>query len=181
MISIQQCVLLVIDVQGKLAGLMHSQSYLRNVQAMIKASQILNIPVLLTEQAPDKIGTTIPEIRGMLANQAPIIKQAFSCCGEAHFMDAFSRLGRTQVIVTGIESHVCVYQTVRDFLRSGYEVHLVVDAVSSRAGLNSTIGIKRSEDEGAIITTTEMIITELIQSTKHPRFRDIMALLKSIT
>ena len=179
MINTDQCVLLVIDVQGKLAGMMHSQNYLRHVQGMIKAAQILNIPILLTEQAPDKIGVTIPEIKDLLPNQSPIIKQTFSCCGQPEFMKAFSDLDRTQIIVTGIEAHVCVYQTVRDLLRGGYEVHLVVDAISSRAGHNSTIGVKRSEDEGAVLTTTEMIITELIQSTQHPKFRDIMLLLKN--
>lgn len=179
MISANQAALLVIDVQGKLAGLMHSQMYLRHVQGIIKAAQILNIPILLTEQAPDKIGGTVPEIRNLLADQAPLVKQTFSCCGEPAFMDAFTKLGRSQVIVTGIEAHVCVYQTVRDFLRSHHEVHLVTDAVSSRAGHNSAIGIKRSEDEGAVLTTTEMIITELIQSTSHPNFREIMALLKN--
>ena len=179
MIKIENSVLLVIDVQGKLAGMMDDLHYLRHIKAMVKAAQILDMPIILTEQAPEKIGSTIPELTEALKGIAPIIKQSFSCCAEPVFIDAFKRLGRSHVIITGIESHVCVYQTVRDFLNTGYEVYLVVDAVSSRSEHNAKIGIKRSEDEGATLTTVEMIITELIRSTRHPKFREIMALLKN--
>lgn len=178
MISVRNSVLVVIDVQGRLARLMHSPQYLACVIATIKAAQILEIPVLLTEQAPEKIGSTIPEVRDLLHDQTPIAKQTFSCCGEEQFAQAVKNLGRSEVIIAGIEAHVCVYQTVRDLARQNYHVHLVTDAVSSRSEHNEEMGIKRCEQEGAVLATTEMMITELIESTRHPKFREIMALLK---
>lgn len=179
MVKVENSVLLVIDVQGKLAGLMHDSGYLRRVQGMIKIAQILSIPIIITEQSPEKIGNTIPEISEILPENIPIKKQSFSCCGEPAFMDAFKRVGRSQVIVTGIETHVCVYQTVRDLLMAGRDVYLLVDAVSSRSPQNAAIGIGRAKDDGATLTTLEMIVTELIQSTRHSKFREIMALLKN--
>jgi nicotinamidase-related amidase len=178
MLKIENSVLLVIDVQGKLAGLMHDPNYLRHAQGMIRAAQILGIPIILTEQAPEKIGNTIPEIREMLPENLPIKKQTFSCCGEPLFLETIKNSRRKQILICGIEAHVCVYQTVRDLLTAGHEVYLVVDAVSSRSAQNTAIGIKRAENDGATLTTLEMIITELIQSTRHPKFREIMALLK---
>jgi len=178
MLKINQSILVVIDVQGKLAGMMHHPGYLRGIMGMVKGARLLDIPIVITEQAPDKIGGTIDEIKAAVPEIHPIVKQTFSCGGEPLFMDTIKRFGRKQVIVTGIETHVCVYQTVRDLLKSGYEVHLVVNAVSSRSALDEEIGIGRAEREGAVLTTVEMCVTELLQSTRHPRFRDIMALLK---
>ncbi|MBL8013567.1 MAG: hydrolase [Candidatus Omnitrophica bacterium] len=178
MISIRNSVLVVIDVQGKLAQLMHSPDYLPALKAVIKAAQLLEIPTVLTEQAPGKIGSTIPEVRELLKDQPPIVKQTFSCWGEEQFVNTITSLCRNEIIIVGIESHVCVYQTVRDLLRRNYHVHLVTDAVSSRAVHNAKMGIERCEKEGAVLTTTEMIITELIESTRHSKFREIMALLK---
>ena len=178
MLKIESSLLVVIDVQGKLAKLMHDGHYLRHVQGMMKAAKMLDIPIVMTEQAPEKIGATIEEIRALAPDVRPIAKQTFSSCGEPAFMEAVKRLRRKQIIVVGIEAHVCVYQTVRDFVKAGYEVYLAVDAVSARTDVNKDIGVHRSEREGAVLTTTEMTITEWIQSTKHPKFREIMALLK---
>lgn len=178
-IKADQSILLVIDVQGKLAGLMHDPDYLRHVQGMIKIAQLLEIPILVTEQAPEKIGFTVPEICQMLPEQIPIKKTSFSCCAEPAFMEAFKRAGRVKVIVTGIESHVCVYQTVRDLRSSGHDVFLVTDAVSSRAAHNAGLGIQRAKEDGAVLTSLEMMITDLIGSTGHPKFREIMACLKN--
>lgn len=176
--DIKRAVLVVIDVQGKLAGMMCDPHYLRHVQGMIKIAQILDFPILVTEQAPEKIGGTVPEIKGMFQSFGPIVKQTFSCCGEPGFMVELNRLRRSLVIVCGIESHVCVYQTVRDLCGLGHDVHLVSDAVSSRSKHNEQIGIERCAQSGAIITSLEMLVTELIRSTAHPRFREIMSLLK---
>ena len=178
MISVRNSVLVVIDIQGKLARLMHSSDYLSCVKAMIKAAHLLEIPIVLTEQAPEKIGGTIPEIHELLHEKAPIVKRTFSCWGEEQFVNAVNGLGRNEIIVVGIESHVCVYQTVRDLVRENYHVHVVTDAISSRAFHNAQMGIERCQKDGAVLTTTEMVITELIGSTRHPKFRDIMALLK---
>lgn len=174
----QKAVLLVIDVQGKLAGMMNDPRYLRHVQGLIKIAQILDIPILVTEQAPEKIGGTIDAVKGMFTDLSPIIKQTFSCCAQTQFVHDLKKTKRSQVIVCGIEAHVCVYQTVRDLERSGYDVHLAVDAVSSRSQSNAQVGIQRCAQEGAVLTSLEMLVTEMIRSTAHPKFREIMALLK---
>jgi nicotinamidase-related amidase len=178
MLVTEQSLLVVIDVQGKLAAMMDDPDYLRRVRGLMKAAKFLEIPVILTEQAPEKIGATIDAVRDLAQTSTPISKQTFSCCGEPAFMDAVKSSGRKKIIVCGIEAHVCVYQTVRDMLKHGYEVYLVADAVSSRSPVDQEIGIHRSQKEGAVLTTLEMVVTELMQSTHHPRFRDVMALLK---
>lgn len=177
--EIKRAVFVVIDVQGKLAGMMHDPHYLRHVQGLIRIAQILEIPVIVTEQAPDKIGGTVPAIKDMFQNFVPIIKRTFSCCGEPRFMEEFKRLRRSQAIVCGIESHVCVYQTVRDLCGFGHDVQLVSDAVSSRSKHNAQLGIDRCAHSGAVLTSLEMLVTELIGSTAHPKFREIMTLLKN--
>jgi nicotinamidase-related amidase len=178
MLTIDHSLLLVIDVQGKLAGMMHHPRYLRGVLGMMKAATFMDIPIVLTEQAPEKIGATIDEVLVHAPRVQPIVKQSFSCGGEPLFIDTMKRSGRKQILVAGIEAHVCVYQTVRDLIKAGYEVYLVADAVSSRAVLDYETGVHRCEKEGAILTTLEMVVTELMRSTRHPRFRDVMALLK---
>jgi nicotinamidase-related amidase len=178
MLTIEQSLLVVIDVQGKLAGMMDDPDYLRRIRAMLKAVKFLEVPVILTEQAPEKIGVTVDAVRDLAQTAPLIVKQSFSCWGEPAFVDAVKSSGRKQMIVAGIEAHVCVYQTVRDLIKAGYEVYLLADAVSSRNPADHEIGIHRSQKEGAVLTTLEMTVTELMQSTHHPKFRDVMALLK---
>ena len=178
-IEIQNSVLLIIDVQGKLANMMCDADYQSHIRRLIKVAGILEFPILLTEQAPDKIGRTVVEITDMLKGVVPISKQTFSCCGEPAFVDALKHLGRRHVVVCGIESHVCVYQTVRDLLKTGHQVSVVAEAVSARSKHNAHAGIARCKDMGAVLTTLEMLVTELIVSTRHPKFREIMSLLKN--
>jgi len=178
MLKIENTLLVVIDVQGKLAAMMSDPDYLRRVKGMLKAARLLDLPIVMTEQAPGKIGATIDAVRDLVSTITPIAKQTFSCCGEPAFVEAIKQSGRKQILVCGIEAHVCVYQTVRDLVQSGYEVYLVVDAVSARGPADHEIGIHRSQKEGVILTTLEMTVTELLQSTSHPKFRDVMALLK---
>lgn len=181
MFSVEQSVLLVIDVQGKLAHLMHQKEDLfRNIGRMIQAAQILEIPMVVTEQAPDKIGTTIPEIAVLLKNHQVIAKGSFSCYGQPDFLKKLKQLNRRQVIVSGIETHVCVYQTVCDLLDQGMEVQVVADAVSSRTKGNKTVALQRLRSLGAGVTTTEMILCELLKTCEHPGFRDVMGLIKQV-
>ena len=129
MFSHEKAVILVIDIQGKLAALMfEKEKVYRNIKAIIKAARILEIPVLWTEQVPGKIGQTVPEIAALLSPLKPIPKSSFSCCGEKKFLDALAALKRRQMIVTGIETHVCVYQTAADLIERKYEVQVVADA-----------------------------------------------------
>lgn len=179
MFDIDKTVLLVIDVQGKLASLVHAkEKTYQHITALIKSAQILNIPIIYTEQVPEKIGKTIPEIAGLLKPVPPLIKSSFSCCGSKEFLQKLNGLKRNQVIVTGIEAHVCVYQTTADLLNLKYHVHIVADAISSRTADNACIALERMKKMGADITSTEMIICELLKTSEHEKFRKIIKLIK---
>ena len=180
MLNVKDTALIVIDVQGKLAQLMHQKERLfANTKRMIKGAQVLDIPLLWTEQAPDKLGPTTPEIAKLLAESVrPISKSSFSCCGHAPFMDAFKALDRRQVLLTGIEAHVCVYQTALDLLDIGYEVQVVTDAVSARIAENKQIGIDRMQAAGAALTSTEMALFELLRVAAGDQFKAITKIVK---
>jgi len=174
----QNCLLLVIDIQGKLAQLvLDKEQVIANTQRLIRAAQILGLPVLLTEQAPQKIGTTIEEIATVLKVK-PLTKTTFSCALNHEFMKALRSFQRKQIIVCGIEAHVCVYQTVCDLREQQFDVQVVADAVSSRHQQDRELAFKRMTDVKASLTSTEMIICELLQGADHPKFKNIMALIK---
>jgi nicotinamidase-related amidase len=180
MLTVNDTVLIVIDVQGKLAHLMHDKAeFLANVERTVKGAQILEIPILWTEQAPAKLGETIPEIREPLLQSArPIAKICFSCCGNEPFLGELKALNRTQVLITGLETHICVYQTVHDLLDMGYGVQVVADAVSSRAAVNKQLGLERMKEAGAMLTSTEMALFELLRVAEGSRFKAISKLVK---
>ena len=179
MFKAKQSVLVVVDVQGKLAYLMQDQVRLfHNIQAVIKTAQILGIPVLWTEQVPEKIGDTVPEIAQLLKGRTPIRKTTFSCFKEKQFATAIKKLKRKQVVVVGIETHVCVYQTAADLIEHGFEVQVVADAVSSRSAENKAMGLDRIRQVGVGVTGTETIATELLQNAEGEKFRAILSLIK---
>ncbi len=179
MLKFDDTVLVVIDVQGKLAQLMHGKDELfRNVRVMIQGAQILELPILLTEQYPQGLGPTVPEIAELFTDVEPITKTAFSCCGEKNFNGAFAALGRRQALLIGIEAHVCVWQTVHDLLESEYEVHIAADAVSSRSPVNKEIGLHKMRDAGAHITCVETALFELMRIAEGPKFKAVSKLLK---
>jgi len=179
-LDIKNTALTVIDVQGKLAGSVHDhEKVLMHIHYFIKACEVFALPVLWSEQAPDKIGETIGTIRDLLYPMVkPIHKRSFSCYDCPEYVEHLKTLNRRQILVTGIETHVCVYQTVRDLHRHGYEVHLVADAVSSRHPLDTDLAVARMRDEGITITTTEMAMCELLKTADSPKFKEIMAFMK---
>ena len=179
MLDIQNCCVAVVDVQGKLAQLMHGrQALFENIQVLIQASKILNIPILWCQQCSDALGPTVPEIAQLLADIELINKAAFSCCGSEQFNIRLNELARQQVLLCGIEAHVCIYQTAVDLLRKGFNVHVIADAVSSRTLENKQIAIDRMAAEGANISCTEMALFELLKTAEHPKFKQIVKLIK---
>lgn len=179
MLEIQQCCLTVVDVQGKLAQLMHGKEALfKNIQILVQAAKILDVPVLWCQQCPDALGPTVPEIAQLLTGIEPINKAAFSCCGEEHFNAMLNELSRKQVLLCGIETHVCIYQTAIDLLRQDFHVEVIADAVSSRALENKQTAINRLASEGAKITCTETALFELLKTAQHPQFKQIARLIK---
>ena len=179
MFSPEKSVLVVIDVQEKLTPLAREKdTLLKNIQILIQAAQILDIPILWSEHVPVKIGVTVESVRRSMPTQKPIIKTSFSCGGEENFTKALAALYRKQIIVTGIETHVCVYQTVAQLLGASYKVQVVSDAVSSRAPENKEIGLARMRSEGGVITSTEMVLFELLKTAEHRQFRNILDLVR---
>ena len=179
MLKVDDTVLVVIDVQGKLAQLRHNKEELfKNLRTMILGAQILDVPILLTEQYPQGMGTTVPEIAELMEGVKPITKTTISCCREDAFTEAFADLGREQALLVGIETHVCVWQTAYDLLEAEYAVHVVADAVSSRSAENKHIGLENMRDSGAILTCTETALFELLRVAEGPQFKEILTLVK---
>lgn len=179
MLSIDTCALLVIDIQEKLTKVIYDREKLiDNNLKIIKGAKELGVPVLLTEQYPKGLGLTIPELAEEMEDIERLEKLTFSCCGENNFTEALEKSGRKQILVTGIETHVCVYQTVADLLEKGYEVHLVADCVSSREKANRNFAIRKMKTMGAQITTAEMCLFELMKTAKHPCFKAISNIVK---
>lgn len=179
MLSPDNAVLVVIDIQGKLAQLMYQkQMVFDNAQRIIKGAQILEVPIIVTEQNPKGLGPTIPEIAALFPQFQPVSKLSFSCCAETGFSQALMTLKRKQVLISGIEAHVCVYQTSLDLVALGYEVHVLADVVSSRTAENREIALQRMRDEGVKITSTEMALFELLRTAEAPRFRDVSRIVK---
>jgi len=179
MLDIQTCCLVVVDVQGKLARLMYDKEVLfKNIQILIKSAKILKIPILWCQQCPDALGPTIPEIAQLLTDSEPIDKSAFSCCGAEQFNIKLNESKRQQVLLCGIEAHVCIYQTAADLLRKGFSVDVVADAVSSRTPENKQIAINRMVAEGINVSCTEMALFELLKTAEHPQFKQIAKLIK---
>ena len=179
MLTAENAILVVIDIQGKLATLMHrKEEFYKNVERMIKSAQVLDIPIIWNEQLPDKLGLTIAQIKDALAGSAPLVKRTFSCCGNTEFIDRLEGSGRKQVLLVGMETHVCVYQTAIDLLAAGYEVYLVGDAVSSRIPENIQFGLGAIKDAGAKITCVEMALFEMLQVAEGDKFKQIINIIK---
>ena len=179
MLDVQQCCLVVVDVQGKLAQLMHDRDVLfKNVQVLVQAAKILDIPILWCQQCPAALGPTVPEIAELLAGNEPIDKSAFSCCGDDAFNTRLNQLAKGQVLLCGIETHVCIYQTAVDLVRRGFRVDVLADAVSSRTLENKQVSLQRMAGLGVNITSVEMALFELLRTAEHPQFRQVAKLIK---
>ena len=178
MLNADNAVAVVIDVQAKLLPAIHeAEAVVEAAGKVVRGAEALEIPVLWTEQNPDGLGATVEELAELLSGE-PITKGSFSCCGEERFTEELAALGRKQVLLTGIETHVCVYQTALDLMAAGYEVHVVADAVGSRTPRNRRIAIHKMADAGAQITTAEMALFEMLGSAEHPAFKQVLKIVK---
>jgi isochorismate hydrolase len=146
---------------------------------MIKAAKILGVPIYWFEQYPKGLGFTKPEIKQLLVDSKYYEKLTFSACGADDFISNLKESGREQCIISGIEAHVCVYQTVLDLLVNDFSVKVNQQAVASRIKSNKKLGLHNMEKAGAIITSTEMILFELMKTSLNKNFRQISHLLKA--
>jgi nicotinamidase-related amidase len=179
MISRDNSVLVIIDIQGNLAQAMFDKENLfSNTSKLIKGFKVLNLPVIVTEQIPQKLGPTLPQIAAELDGIKPVAKESFSCWGENNFREQMEALKRKDVVLLGIETHVCVYQTAIDLISKGYNVHLVADAVSSRTPENRQIGIDAIKSAGAKITSTEMVLFEMLGTAADAKAKEFFKIVK---
>ncbi|MGA9642763.1 MAG: hydrolase [Terriglobales bacterium] len=176
-----QCALLVVDIQEKLLPpIWEKERLVRNAQLLIRLAGILKIPALVSTQYMKGLGNTVPEVASLLPDTPSIDKLMFSCFGSDVFCSLLKRLPgqRTTVLLCGMETHICVMQTALGALREGYLVHVASDAVSSRTELNWRIGLDRMRAAGAILSSTEMMIYELLRSSGAPAFKELLPYLK---
>jgi nicotinamidase-related amidase len=173
--------LIVVDIQEKLLPpIFQKEQLLKNSQLLIRLAGILKLPALVTTQYAKGLGNTTPEIASLLPDTQPIDKQMFSCFGSDAFCSTLKRMpgNRNTVLLCGMESHICVMQTALGALREGYIVHVASDAVSSRTEWNWKIGLDRMRAAGAVISSTEMILYELLRSSGSPAFKELLPYLK---
>lgn len=170
----------IIDVQEKLLPVMSRRdSLVPNLQKLIAGAAALSVPVIVTEQYVKGLGSTVAPLRDTLGElYQPIEKNCFSSFGCDAFRDRIERLERKQVVLAGIETHVCVHQTAIDLLDHGYEVHLVADAVSSRTDESREIAVRRLTSEGAKLTSVEMALFEMTVTSGTDEFRAISKIVK---
>ncbi|EPF7753793.1 hydrolase [Vibrio parahaemolyticus] len=172
--------LIVVDVQGKLATLMHeSNALIENITKLVKGAKALDLPILWLEQNPERLGPTAEPIREVLeSTHLPITKYTFDGCKEATFKVAVENAKVDTWLVCGIESHICVYQTAVSLRQSGYRVELVTDCVSSRTAVNKALALAKLTANGVVLTGLEMCLYEMVEDCRAPEFKEILALIK---
>lgn len=175
----ERTVLFVIDMQEKLLPHVYNhQAVLDNVKRLVALARTLNLPLLISEQYPKGLGKTVEDLVKELGNlYQPIEKMTFSCMGETLFRERifnYRREGVDQVIVTGIEAHVCVYQTVVNLLEEGFDVHVVTDAVGSRVEANHSWSLELMGSAGSWTKPTETVIFEMLERAGTPEFKGMI-------
>lgn len=166
--------LVIVDIQERLVTAMKKkETVYKNCLHLIEAAKLLDIPVIVTEQYPKGLGPTVKEISDALPQYAPLEKVAFDCCKGDGFLEKIASLKRGHIILTGMETHVCVLQTCLSLLKEGYFPHLVSDAVCSRKKSDYLTGRELMRDAGAVITCTETLLFQLLEKAGTPEFKAI--------
>jgi nicotinamidase-related amidase len=179
MLELENSLFILIDIQAKLwPAMAEKEALAENCQKFLKGLKVLGVPVILTEQNPRGLGPTLPELTSLLPDVRPLAKFCFNCREDAGFKRALEQAGRRQVLVGGIETHICVYQTALDLLGAGYETQIVADCVSSRVNRNRDIALSRMQAEGAKLTTAEMVLYELMKTAESPKFKEMLPIIK---
>ena len=171
--------LLIVDVQEKLAPAMADPaSVIRNAAILMQAATRLEIPLVLSEQYPQGLGTTVPELCALAPERARIAKLSFSCASDPGLLQRVKDAQRSLIVIAGLEAHVCVLQSALGFRQAGYQVVVVGDAVSSRAPANRDAALQRLRENGVEVATTEMVLFEWLGQAGTPEFKDLTRLIK---
>ena len=175
----ERTALVVVDLQEKLMpAIENRERVVRNSLLLLKLAEVLKLPVLLTTQYRKGLGEILPEVRAAAPGASPLDKIAFGCFGDAAFEERLRGLGRDQLVVAGVEAHICVCQTVLGGLEKGYTVHVASDAVGSRTPENREVGLARMERAGAWLSSAEMALYELLGRSDRDAFKQVLPLLK---
>jgi nicotinamidase-related amidase len=175
------CALVVVDIQEKLLPpIFNKEALVKNSQLLIRLAKILDLPIMVTTQYSKGLGATVPEIASLLDSVTIFDKLEFSCFGSDQFRSRLKALpgNRNTVLLCGMEAHICVMQTALGALNEGYLVHVASDAVGSRAEWNWKIGLDRMKSAGAVISSTEMMMYELLRCSGTPQFKELLQYLK---
>jgi nicotinamidase-related amidase len=176
-----RALLLVVDVQEAFRPHIDGWAPLvAHCDALVRGCRALDVPVIVTEQYPQGLGHTIPELAEALDGIAPIEKRAFSSLGAPATRDQLDQYGRDQVLVCGIEAHVCVQQSVADILRSGREAHVALDAIASRTASSREVGVRRMRAAGMVPSGVELALFEMLESAEHPAFKAVSAIVRDL-
>ena len=179
LITADQSCLLVIDIQDRLAPTMADTSMvIDNTAVLLKAARTLGVPVLVSEQYPRGLGPTTPELAALIPSDSVVEKVHFSCMSEDGYVRRFREIGRSQLVLVGIEAHVCVLQTAEQLVEAGCDVFVVADATSSRTVANHEAALERMRADGVHVVTTEMVAFEWLARAGTPQFKEISALIK---
>ena len=179
MLKKEEVVLVLIDIQGKLAQIVDESEFIvNNIATVVQGAKLFELPILWLEQYPKGLGPTDERIAQHLTDQQPIEKITFSAYDTEQFVQALEQTGRKKILIAGIETHICVYQTAAHLLANGYEVEVLVDCVSSRTAGNREVGIQKMIQLGANITSVEMALFEMQQIAKGDSFKSISKLVK---
>ena len=177
----ERCALVVVDIQQKLLPpIFNKETLVKNSQLLVRLAKILSIPVMATTQYSKGLGSIVPEIASLLTDVPAVDKLEFSCFGSDQFRSGLKSLpgNRNTVLLCGMEAHICVMQTALGALNEGYLVHVASDAVGSREEWNWTIGLDRMKAAGAVISSTEMMMYELLRCSGTPQFKELLPYLK---
>lgn len=172
--------LVVIDMQEAFRSAINEFALIASrISAAVRGFRLLGVPILVTEQYPGGLGRTAEEIALVLPDDIAIIeKTSFSCCGEEAFLQRLESTGARQIVVCGIETHVCVNQTVHDLLERGFETHILTDCVGSRFDHDRKAGLAKMRSSGAVDSSVELALFEMMRDARHEKFREIQHLIK---
>jgi nicotinamidase-related amidase len=175
----EQSLLLIVDIQEKLApAINNADNVVANTIKLVHAAKHLNIPIIASEQYPKGLGRTAHELRELLPSDSLVEKTHFSCMAEPGFSDLLKKANRTQIIVCGMEAHVCVLQTALDLHAEGYSSIVVADGVSSRRWESYELGLARMRSAGVTVVSTEMVLFEWIRQAATEQFKVLLPLIK---
>ena len=179
MLELNNTGLIVVDIQGKLARLVHESNLLiSNCEKLVKGAKTLNLPIIVLEQNPEKLGSTVTELSCHLDEYPPITKFSFDACQATEFINKINNTKIENWLICGIEAHICVYQTATSLIKAGLNVQLVIDCIASRSLTNKNLAIEKLKNCGSEMTSLEMCLYELVKNCRAKEFKEILNIIK---